>query len=63
MYITKCVWEPDSSMVQVIVCCISGAKPLHGPMLTCYQMDPWEMIPFEFVSKYILEGNAFDYLD
>ena len=29
----------------LLACLLVGAKPTHQPLLTCYQLDPWEQTP------------------
>ena len=40
-----------SALLQVMACCLFGAKPLPEPMMTHCQLDPWEQISVKFVSK------------
>ena len=41
-----------SALVQVMAWRLSGTKPLPEPMLTYYQLDPWEQTPVKIESKY-----------
>ena len=36
----------------VMACCLLGAKPLHEPILICWQLDPWEQTSVKCESKY-----------
>ena len=38
-----CQW-PGAVLVQVMACCLFGAKPLPEPMLAYCQLDSWEQI-------------------
>ena len=40
------------ALVQVMVCRLSGAKPLPESVLTYCQLDPWERTSMKFESKY-----------
>ena len=41
-----------STLVQVMVCRLSGAKPLPEPMLPCCRLGPHEQLSWNFESKY-----------
>ena len=41
-----------SSLVQVIVCCLFGAKPIPEPMLDYCQLDSWEQISLKMESEF-----------
>ena len=41
-----------SSLVQVMACCLFGAKPLPVLMLAYCQLDSWEHISVKFESEY-----------
>ena len=38
-------------IVQVMACCLSGARPLPEPMLPYYQLDPLKQTSVKFESK------------
>ena len=40
------------SLVQIMFCRLFGAKPLSEPMLTFWQLDPWEETSVKFQSKF-----------
>ena len=40
-----------ASLIQIMACCLFGAKPLSDPMLPYCQLDPKEQISVEFYSK------------
>ena len=42
-----CQWT-GSALVQIMACCLFGAKPLSKPMLGCCQLDPWEQTSVKF---------------
>ena len=53
----------DSSLVQVMACCLIGAKPLPEPMLAYCQLDTWEqigirMLPFSFKKIHLKMSSA-----
>ena len=37
-----------SALVQLMACCLSGAKPWPEPMLSYCQLDPWEQTSMKF---------------
>ena len=41
-----------STLVQIMACCLFGAKPLFKPMLRYCQLDPYEQTSVKFLSKY-----------
>ena len=41
----------ESALVQLMVCCLYGAKPSPLPMLHWYQMDPREQASMKFDQK------------
>ena len=43
-----------------MACDLIGAKPLTEPMLTYYQLDPWEQISMIFKYKIRIQENAFE---
>ena len=45
-------WWIGSALVQIIACCLDGAKPLSEPMLTYCQLDPKEHISMKFYFKF-----------
>ena len=45
-------WWTGSVLVKVMALCLSGAKPLHKPMLPYHQLDPWEQTSVNFKSKW-----------
>ena len=50
-----CVTRPQwvkSSLIQMRVCYLFGAKPLSNPILDCSQLDTGERISVNFKSKY-----------
>ena len=55
-------WLTGSAWVQVMACCLSGAKPLPEPMLQNCQLDTWEQTLMKFESKYeiFFEENVFE---
>ena len=44
-------WD-ESSLLQIMAWCLTGAKPLPEPMLAYYHLDPWEQTSVKFQSKY-----------
>ena len=40
------------SLVQIMACRLSGAKPLSGPLLAYFLLNPWGYISVQFESKY-----------
>ena len=51
-----------SAVVQVMACRLFGAKPLPEPMLTYFQLNPYEQTTVKFAFKYIffIVENAFE---
>ena len=51
-----------SALVQVMACCLVGAKPLPEPMLVYYQLDSWEQISVKLESEFdhFHSRNAFE---
>ena len=47
-----CVGELDQHWVQIMTCCLDGAKPLSEPMLIHCQLDPKEHISMKFYLKF-----------
>ena len=41
----------ESSLIQIMACCLDGTKPLSEPMLTYCQSDPKEHISMKFYLK------------
>ena len=41
-----------SALVQIMACCLNGAKPLSEPVLTYCQLDPKEYISMSFYLKF-----------
>ena len=40
------------SLIQIMACRLTGAKPLSKPTLGYYQLNPWEQTSVKFQSKY-----------
>ena len=58
-YMRQWTW---SSLVQVMACRLSGAKPLPGPMLPYCQLNPEEQILVKFKSDILIQEYAFEYV-
>ena len=43
--------QPGPSSVQITACRLFGAKPLSEPMLSFWQLDPWEQTSLKIKSK------------
>ena len=53
---SEAIWHCRSgstlSWVKIMICCLLGAKTLSEPVLTYFQLDPWEQNKVKFESKY-----------
>ena len=53
------------TLVNIMACCLFGTKPLSEPMLSFCQLDPRNILQWNFIqnSKVFIQGDALEHVD